>query len=111
MRLSVLPTLAALSLGVLACQDEPLTGPEARAAFSEAVAHSEAAPQDLLVFVDGQRLPSGAGLNDLDPTQIARIEVLKGAAARQVYGDAARHGVVHIYTLQGLRSDLTTGGR
>ena len=34
MRLSVLPTLAALCLGVLACQGEPLTGPEARAAYS-----------------------------------------------------------------------------
>jgi TonB-dependent SusC/RagA subfamily outer membrane receptor len=61
----------------------------------------------------------GAGtdrLNDLNPNDIERIEVIKGAAAGTLYGSEATNGVIQIFTKKG-RSDsaprwsaqLTTG--
>jgi TonB-dependent SusC/RagA subfamily outer membrane receptor len=61
----------------------------------------------------------GAGtdrLNDLNPNDIERIEVIKGAAAGTLYGSEATNGVIQIFTKRG-RSDsaprwsaqLTTG--
>ncbi|MDT8341327.1 MAG: M56 family metallopeptidase [Longimicrobiales bacterium] len=49
-----------------------------------------------LVLVDGERLASGA-LNQLDPDRIERIEVLKGATARERYGPDAADGVILIF--------------
>src|SRR3712207_8206931 len=37
-------------------------------------------------------------LNDLNPADIARIEVIKGAAATALYGTEASAGVVQIFT-------------
>jgi vitamin B12 transporter len=51
-----------------------------------------------LVYVDGIRLAGGAAsLDALDPDRIERIEVLKGAAALEVFGAEAAGGVVQIY--------------
>src|SRR5690606_4708095 len=63
-----------------------------------------------IIYVDGVRVNSeggmgGAGaasrLNDLNPEAIARIEVLKGAAAATLYGTEASNGVIQIFTKNG----------
>src|SRR5690606_9491856 len=40
-------------------------------------------------------------LADLDPDDIERVEVLKGAAAAALYGSRANNGVVQIFTKRG----------
>ena len=55
-----------------------------------------------LVYVDGVRVDRGeASQNDvlsaLDPSTIARIEVLKGPAAEELYGEEASNGVIQIF--------------
>jgi outer membrane cobalamin receptor len=52
------------------------------------------------VFIDGQRMPAGQRLDQLDPKVIDRIEILKGAAAATLMGDEGRNGVIRIYTKQ-----------
>jgi TonB-dependent SusC/RagA subfamily outer membrane receptor len=67
-----------------------------------------------LVFVDGVRMrgdayPSiGTGsrtaaspLNDINPNDIDRVEIIKGAAATTLYGTEAASGVVQIFTKRG----------
>ena len=63
-----------------------------------------------IIYVDGVRINSeggqgGAGaasrLNDINPEAIARIEVLKGAAAATLYGTEASNGVIQIFTKSG----------
>ena len=68
-----------------------------------------------IVFVDGVRINSGGGfganvgtnggapsrLDDIDPTSIERIEMLKGAAAATLYGTEASNGVIQIFTKKG----------
>jgi TonB-dependent starch-binding outer membrane protein SusC len=63
-----------------------------------------------IIYVDGVRVNSeggqgGAGaasrLNDINPDAIARIEVLKGAAAATLYGTEASNGVIQIFTKNG----------
>lgn len=68
-----------------------------------------------LVFVDGERLEGGVrgvtpdgeggaisgGLDGLRPEDIARIEVLKGEAALEKYGEEAADGVILIETKDG----------
>jgi TonB-dependent SusC/RagA subfamily outer membrane receptor len=65
-----------------------------------------------LIYVDGVRmyseaLPSSAQgqssspLNDIDPNDIERIEIIKGAAATTLYGTEASNGVVQIFTKRG----------
>jgi TonB-dependent SusC/RagA subfamily outer membrane receptor len=91
-----------------------------------------------VIYVDGVKIDSnnrewggmgtsccsysgGAGmdrLNDLNPNDIDRIEVIKGAAAGTLYGSEATNGVIQIFTKKG-RSDsaprwsaqFTTGGQ
>ncbi len=46
-----------------------------------------------LVYVDGVRVE---GVWDLAPESIERVEVLKGEAARALYGDEAANGVVRV---------------
>jgi TonB-dependent SusC/RagA subfamily outer membrane receptor len=77
-----------------------------------------------VIYIDGIKLDSkhdvwgsmgssccsfsgGAGvdrLNDLNPNDIDRIEVVKGAAAGTLYGSEATNGVIQIFTKKG-RSD------
>lgn len=69
-----------------------------------------------IVYVDGVRVNSGGGfggfvgtggggspsrLDDINPNAIARVEVLKGAAAATLYGTEASNGVIQIFTKQG----------
>ena len=57
-----------------------------------------------IVYVDGVRVD---GMPDLDPDDIERIEVLKGAAAIELYGEDASNGVVEIF----LKDATTDPGR
>ncbi len=67
-----------------------------------------------LVYVDGIRVDNKGGmgvwtgggampsrLDDIDPTSIERIEILKGAAAATLYGSEASGGVIQIFTKRG----------
>lgn len=71
-----------------------------------------------LIYVDGVRLStrrvppanledgrgprvSGMSLNDINPQDIARIEIIKGAAATTLYGTEASAGVIQIFTKRG----------
>ncbi len=68
-----------------------------------------------VVYVDGVRVDNGgtftntgAGgtgvpskLDDINPEQIERIEILKGAAAATLYGSEASAGVIQIFTKRG----------
>lgn len=66
-----------------------------------------------IIYIDGIRMDnggSGAGagdatsrLDDIDPTSIERIEVLKGAAAATLYGTEASNGVIQIFTKKGVQ--------
>jgi TonB-linked SusC/RagA family outer membrane protein len=63
-----------------------------------------------IVFVDGIRINSGgqsgggttiSHLDDIDPSTIERVEILKGAAAATLYGTEASNGVIQIFTKRG----------
>jgi TonB-dependent starch-binding outer membrane protein SusC len=49
----------------------------------------------------GYRSNASNRLADLDPNDIERIEILKGAAAAALYGSRANNGVVQIFTRRG----------
>lgn len=63
-----------------------------------------------LYIVDGVRT---GGIDNLDPAEIASIEVLKDAAAAAIYGSSAANGVILITTKTGRRSgsDITYSGQ
>lgn len=65
-----------------------------------------------LVYIDGVRTSTssdalGVGgqaptrMSDLDPSDIERIEIVKGAAATSLYGTQAASGVIQIFTKRG----------
>ncbi len=63
-----------------------------------------------IIYVDGIRIDNSFGygtngtssrLDDIDPTSIERVEVLKGAAAATLYGTEASNGVIQIFTKKG----------
>jgi TonB-dependent starch-binding outer membrane protein SusC len=64
-----------------------------------------------IVFLDGIRIDNNGGmsqggvstsrLDDLDPSAIERVEILKGAAAATLYGTEASNGVIQIFTKRG----------
>lgn len=68
---------------------------------------------DPLVYVDGVRIRNSAypgdpennqapsPLNDINPDDIERVEVIKGAAATTLYGTEAAGGVIQIFTKRG----------
>ncbi|MGH7506304.1 MAG: TonB-dependent receptor plug domain-containing protein, partial [Longimicrobiales bacterium] len=72
-----------------------------------------------LIYVDGVRIanqPTRAGwggraflspLQDIAPEDIARIEVVKGAAATTLYGTEAANGVIQIFTKRGVAGENT----
>ena len=55
-----------------------------------------------LYVVDGY--PTGGGMNNINPNDIATIDVLKDASATAIYGIRAANGVVIITTKKGLRN-------
>jgi TonB-dependent SusC/RagA subfamily outer membrane receptor len=67
-----------------------------------APAPAAAADQPLIV-VDGVLQPAGTRIGDLDiqPEDIAHVEIMKGAAAAARYGERGRHGVILVTTREG----------
>ncbi|MBC7888026.1 MAG: TonB-dependent receptor [Ferruginibacter sp.] len=57
---------------------------------------------DPLYVIDGY--PTGGGINNINPNDIASIDVLKDASATAVYGIRAANGVVLITTKKGLKN-------
>lgn len=54
-----------------------------------------------LIFVDGVELEAGsAALGSLNPDDIESIEVIKGEAATELYGERAENGVIQILTIE-----------
>jgi len=77
-------------------------------------ANSVSLSNEPLIYIDGVRMNSTIGegligvggqrssrLNDINPNDIANIEVLKGPAASALYGTAAANGVLLITTKRG----------
>ncbi len=72
---------------------------------------------DPLIYIDGVRVFSGqtslhpsarqstSPLNDINPADIERIEIVKGAAATTLYGTEAASGVVQIFTKRGITGE------
>src|SRR5450432_1163758 len=58
-----------------------------------------------LYVVDGYPLETG-GINNINPTDIASIDVLKDASATAIYGVRAANGVVMVTTKRGRRNGL-----
>ncbi|MDP2956047.1 MAG: TonB-dependent receptor plug domain-containing protein, partial [Longimicrobiales bacterium] len=70
-----------------------------------------------LVYVDGGRINSdpfnaapgvnnaASPLNSLNPDDIDRVEIIKGAAASTLYGTEASSGVIQIFTKRGSRGE------
>ena len=54
-----------------------------------------------LIFVDGVELKAGSdALSSLNPDDIESIEVIKGDAAADLYGERAENGVIRILTIE-----------
>jgi len=94
------PTLLALlvPLAAVACDGKPVTGPEAQRVVAQAKETRGPLATGALVLVDGVRLASDKSLQDLDPTTVETVEVVKGAAASRLYGPEAARGVILITT-------------
>lgn len=69
---------------------------------------------DPLIYIDGVRMPAGQAENNngaanehagflggINPEDIERIEIIKGAAASTLYGTEASAGVIQIFTKKG----------
>ncbi|MDT0646763.1 TonB-dependent receptor plug domain-containing protein [Zunongwangia sp. F260] len=51
-----------------------------------------------LVILDGKVMPQSYDFNDVEPSEIVSINVLKGATATEKYGEKAKNGVIEIFT-------------
>jgi outer membrane cobalamin receptor len=72
-----------------------------------------------LVYVDGVRMDNSSatgvftggegwtGLDDINPDDIERVEIVKGAAAATLYGTEASAGVIQIFTKRGRQGHQT----
>ena len=116
---SVDQLLQAQSPGLLVSQSNGMAGSGARIRLRGAVSVSQS--NQPIIYVDGIRIRSdayarnqpqtdGSGrggnvtaspLNDINPNDIDRIEVLKGSAASTLYGTEAAAGVIQIFTKRG----------
>lgn len=61
--------------------------------------HSIGGSNSPLFVIDG--IPTTSGLNDLNPTDIDKIDVLKDASATAIYGSRGANGVVIVTTKRG----------
>ncbi|WP_170146698.1 TonB-dependent receptor [Maribacter vaceletii] len=61
---------------------------------------------DPLYIIDGT--PSGAGLNDINPNDIASVQILKDASSAAIYGNRAANGVIIITTKGGKKNKKLT---
>lgn len=97
--------IALAALVITACSAHRYSHPAVVPTSSERIALGF--PRDVLYVLDGRVLPRGdsagvpSAVRELDPSSIARIEVLKGATAKEAYGEAGSSGVVIITTKPG----------
>lgn len=100
------PNLAAGLQGKIAGLRVVSTGgqPGAGMAFQARAANSLSTGQQPLIIVDGAFL-NGSTLADINPEDIAKIEVLKGSAGASLYGSQAANGVIQIFTKRGAGLD------
>jgi hypothetical protein len=90
--------IALISLGLVACNGDRLTGVDARKAAEQ---YGELALSNTpLVFLDGREIGNDAVLN-MDRENIEAVEVVKGRAALEKYGTRARNGVILITSKAG----------
>ena len=100
--------------GVVGMPSSGMTGEGARIRIRGNSSLSQS--NEPIVFIDGIRVNAGGGfgegvgaggggatsrLDDLDPSSIERMEILKGAAAATLYGTEASNGVIQIFTKRG----------
>jgi TonB-linked SusC/RagA family outer membrane protein len=104
--------------GVMALPSSGTTGEGTRIRIRGNASLSQS--NEPIVYVDGVRIDNGGGfgvgfvgtggggrpsrLDDIDPSAIEKIEVLKGAAAATLYGTEASNGVLLITTKKGTAS-------
>src|SRR5688572_23184909 len=95
--------LAAREPGLSAITSAGLTGEGARIRIRGNASLTQS--NEPVIFVDGIRLNNGGArtsrLDDIDPSSIERVEILKGAAAATLYGTEASNGVIQIFTKMG----------
>jgi len=72
-----------------------------------------------LIYIDGVRIDRSnrsevstggqtlSRLNDINPQDIARVEIIKGSAATAMYGSEASSGVIQVFTKQGRPGEVT----
>jgi hypothetical protein len=124
---ATLAALAGLALFVACDTPAPVESdaePEAEAAEASGTVApvSEALEEGQpLVVVDGVVRGRDVDIDDLDPSEIESLEVVKGPAAERLYGDLAADGMIHITTKEaaaregdeadapGSRSDVIEG--
>ena len=104
MRAVITTTLLVL---VSACSFERFNAPPQpqRSALSRCPADREGRLEPChkpIFVVDGKRLADES--TDLNPSEIATVEVFKGPLAVQQYGEDAKHGVVVITTKRAAKS-------
>ena len=80
------------SYATVDAQGDQHEGPAERS-FDESVVPSTPQP---LIYLDGVRI--AGGLPSLDPTLIERVEVVKGDAALELFGEEGAFGVVQIFS-------------
>ena len=104
--------LAARMPGVMVLPSSGVTGGGARIRIRGNASLSQS--NNPIIYIDGVRMDNGgsgfggtatARLDDIHPTSIERIEVLKGAAAATLYGTEASNGVIQIFTKKGAQGN------
>lgn len=104
--------LAARMPGVMVLPSSGVTGGGARIRIRGNASLSQS--NNPIIYIDGVRMDNGGSgfggtptsrLDDIDPTSIERIEVLKGAAAATLYGTEASNGVIQIFTKKGAQGN------
>jgi TonB-linked SusC/RagA family outer membrane protein len=99
--------LAARVPGVSVLPSTGVTGGGARIRIRGSASLSQS--NNPIIYVDGVRADNGGSgngvstsrLDDIDPSSIERMEVIKGAAAATLYGTEASNGVIQIFTKRG----------
>jgi TonB-linked SusC/RagA family outer membrane protein len=59
-----------------------------------------------MILLDGVEIPF-ANLNTIDLAQVARVEVVQGAASASLYGAQGANGVIQIFSKKGTRGKMT----
>jgi TonB family protein len=88
----------------LANPGEEFAGAVAEAAEQSSITRRPGPPDDgarPLIVIDGVLQSTETTLSDLGTLEIDHVEIIKGAAARQLYGDRGRDGVIQIKTKGG----------